>query len=86
MEKNPTSTNQSGIQEPNENTLAANIPPLKWLVAMRRKLKIGPKLVIGFGILIAMMLVGYGWGIYSSSLATLEINRTTNFRSPTALA
>ncbi|MFN2171030.1 MAG: HAMP domain-containing protein [Candidatus Promineifilaceae bacterium] len=86
MEKNPASTDQSAIKESNENTLIANIPPLRWLVAMRRKLKIGPKLVIGFGILIALMLVGYGWGIYSSSLATQEINRTTNLRAPTALA
>ena len=56
------------------------------LMAFRRKLKIGPKLVIGFGILIVLMLVGYGWGISARNLATQEINRTTKLRAPTALA
>lgn len=60
--------------------------PFNQLMAFRRKLKIGPKLVIGFGILIALMLVGYGWGISAGNLATQEINRTTNLRAPTALA
>lgn len=54
-------------------------------MALRRKLKIGPKLVIGFGVLIALMLVGYGWGISASNLASQEINRTTNLRAPITL-
>lgn len=62
------------------------IPPLSIIMSFRRKLKIGPKLVIGFGILIALMLVGYGLGISASNLATQEINRTTNLRAPTTLA
>lgn len=61
------------------------VPPFSILIYFRRKLKIGPKLVIGFGILIAFMLVGYGFGISASNLATQEINRTTNLRAPTTL-
>ena len=51
-----------------------------------RKLKIGPKLVLGFGILIGLMLIGYGLGISAGNQATQEINRTTNLRAPTTLA
>ena len=53
---------------------------------MRRRMKIGPKLRIGFGVLILLMLVGYGWGIVAGNRATEEINRTTNLRAPLALA
>jgi CHASE3 domain sensor protein len=62
------------------------IPPFNLLNTFRRKLKIGPKLIIGFGVLIILMLVGYGLGISASNLATQEINRTTNLRAPTTLA
>ena len=61
-------------------------PPFSILMYLRRKLKIGPKLVIGFGVLIVLMFVGYGLGISASNLATQEINRTTNLRAPTTLA
>jgi len=62
------------------------LPPFSVLVTLGRKLKIGPKLILGFGILIALMLVGYGLGISASNLAIQEINRTTNLRAPTTLA
>lgn len=61
------------------------IPPFSVLMYFRRKLKIGPKLVFGFSVLIALMLVGYGLGVSASNLATQEINRTTNLRAPTTL-
>lgn len=60
--------------------------PFKYLLYLRRRLKIGPKLRIGFGILTLLMLVGYGWGIVAGNKATEEINRTTNLRAPLALA
>ena len=62
------------------------IQPFKYLLQLRRRLKIGPKLRIGFGILILLMLLGYGWGIFAGNQATEEINRTTNLRAPLALA
>jgi CHASE3 domain sensor protein len=52
---------------------------------LRRRMKIGPKLRIGFGVLILLMFVGYGWGIVAGNRATEEINRTTNLRAPLAL-
>lgn len=61
------------------------IQPFKYLLHLRRRMKIGPKLRIGFGILILLMLVGYGWGIVAGNRATEEINRTTNLRAPLAL-
>ncbi|HZJ22527.1 MAG TPA: adenylate/guanylate cyclase domain-containing protein, partial [Anaerolineales bacterium] len=64
----------------------SSIQPFKYLLHLRRRLKIGPKLRIGFGILILLMLVGYGWGIVAGNQATEEINRTTNLRAPLALA
>src|SRR3990172_4191344 len=57
-----------------------------WLLLLRRRLKIGPKLSIGFGILIALMLVGYGLGVSANSQATREIDPTTSLRAPTTLA
>ena len=62
------------------------IQPFKYLLRLRRRMKIGPKLRIGFGVLILLMLVGYGWGIVAGNKATEEINRTTNLRAPLALA
>jgi len=62
------------------------IPPFNFLMRLRRKLKIGPKLRIGFGILIFLMLIGYGSGIVAGNQATEEINRATNLRAPLALA
>ena len=62
------------------------IQPFKYLLQLRRRMKIGPKLRIGFGVLILLMLVGYGWGIVAGNRATEEINRTTNLRAPLALA
>src|SRR5687767_13437408 len=62
------------------------IQPFKYLLYLRRRLKIGPKLRIGFGILILLMLVGYGRVIVAGNKATDEINRTTNLRAPLALA
>ncbi|HEY9528225.1 MAG TPA: hypothetical protein VIR02_14115, partial [Anaerolineales bacterium] len=60
--------------------------PFKSLLDLRRRMKIGPKLRIGFGVLILLMLVGYGSGIVAGNRATEEINRTTNLRAPLALA
>src|SRR5215216_7941086 len=60
--------------------------PFKYLLDLRRRMKIGPKLRIGFGVLILLMLVGYGSGIVAGNRATEEINRTTNLRAPLALA
>jgi class 3 adenylate cyclase/CHASE3 domain sensor protein len=62
------------------------IQPFKYLLDLRRRMKIGPKLRIGFGVLIILMLVGYGSGIVAGNRATEEINRTTNLRAPLALA
>ena len=62
------------------------IQPFKYLFDLRRRMKIGPKLRIGFGVLILLMLVGYGSGIVAGNRATEEINRTTNLRAPLALA
>ena len=62
------------------------IQPFKYLLSLRRRMKIGPKLRIGFGVLILLMLVGYGSGIVAGNQATAEINRTTNLRAPLALA
>lgn len=86
MEKIPVSNEKSSLKVQNRKRWVEVIPPFNMLMTLRRKLKIGPKLVLGFGILIALMLVGYGWGISASNLATQEINRTTNLRAPTALA
>jgi class 3 adenylate cyclase/CHASE3 domain sensor protein len=61
------------------------IQPFKYLLDLRRRMKIGPKLRIGFGVLILLMLVGYGSGIVAGNRATEEINRTTNLRAPLAL-
>ena len=61
------------------------IQPFKSLLDLRRKMKIGPKLRIGFGVLILLMLVGYVSGIVAGNRATEEINRTTNLRAPLAL-
>lgn len=55
------------------------------MITFWRKLKIGHKLILGFGILIGLMLVGYGLGISAGNQATQEINRTTNLRAPTTL-
>jgi class 3 adenylate cyclase/CHASE3 domain sensor protein len=61
------------------------VQPFKYLLDLRRRMKIGPKLRIGFGVLILLMLVGYGSGIVAGNRATAEINRTTNLRAPLAL-
>ena len=60
--------------------------PFQSLLELRRRMKIGPKLRIGFGVLILLMLVGYGSGIVAGNRATEEINRTTKLRAPLALA
>ncbi|MEJ2558901.1 MAG: HAMP domain-containing protein [Anaerolineae bacterium] len=91
MERTRMDTNALPVENGNPEIQQAKswyevVPPFNKLMGFRRKLKIGPKLVIGFGILIALMLIGYGWGISASNLATQEINRTTNLRAPTALA
>jgi len=61
------------------------MPPFSAVITLSRKLKIGPKLTLGFGFLIGLMLVGYGLGIAAGNQATREIDRTINFRAPTAL-
>jgi methyl-accepting chemotaxis protein len=86
MGTNPASVENNSFNDPKRKRWYEVIPIFSSLVTFRRKLKIVPKLVIGFGILIALMLVGYGLGISASHLATQEINRTTNMRAPTTLA
>jgi CHASE3 domain sensor protein len=86
MEIKPASIEKSSPNPQNRNRWYDVIPPFSILMYLRRKLKIGPKLVIGFGVLIVLMLVGYGLGISASNQATQEINRTTNLRAPTTLA
>jgi len=61
------------------------LQPFKYFSRLWQRLKIGPKLRIGFGILILLMLIGYGWSISAGHTATEEINRTTNLRAPLAL-
>jgi methyl-accepting chemotaxis protein len=86
MEEQPVLAIKSSPEIQKKRRWYEVIPPFSVLTSLRRKLKIGPKLVIGFGILIVLMLVGYGLGISASNLATQEINRTTNLRAPTTLA
>jgi class 3 adenylate cyclase/CHASE3 domain sensor protein len=85
MEENPLPTDSNSPEVQNNQPWYEVIPPFSILMTLRRKLKIGPKLVIGFGILIVLMLVGYGVGISSSNQARQEIDRTTNLRAPTTL-
>ncbi len=61
-------------------------PTFAYFLRLWQRLQIGPKLRIGFGILILLMLIGYGWTISAGNTATEEINRTTNLRAPLALA
>lgn len=77
--------NSHPVFQGEKQSYAPNSPVSK-LMTFRRRLKIGAKLLIGFGILIALMLAGYGWGIYASNLASREINRTTDLRAPITLA
>jgi methyl-accepting chemotaxis protein len=86
MEEQPVLAIKSSPEDQKKRRWYEVIPPFSILMTLRRRLKIGPKLIIGFGILIALMLVGYGLGISASNLATQEINRTTNLRAPATLA
>jgi methyl-accepting chemotaxis protein len=86
MGTNPVSVENSSPAVQKRKRRYEVIPLFSSLVTFGRKLKIVPKLVLGFGILTALMLVGYGLGISASNLATQEINRTTNLRAPTTLA
>jgi methyl-accepting chemotaxis protein len=86
MEEQPVLATKSSPEDQKKRRWYEVIPPFSILMTLRRRLKIGPKLIIGFGILIALMLVGYGLGISASNLATQEINRTTNLRAPATLA
>src|SRR5215207_5527152 len=81
----------TGVEQPTDKgrprwERVGQIQPFKFLLDLRRRMKIGPKLRIGFGVLILLMLVGYGSGIVAGNRATEEINRTTNLRAPLALA
>ncbi|MBB6411921.1 adenylate/guanylate cyclase domain-containing protein [Mesorhizobium sangaii] len=51
-----------------------------------RKLNIGGKLTVGFGILVALMLLVVGLNYLGSIEAVLNINRTTNLSAPSAVA
>ncbi|HXQ33387.1 MAG TPA: hypothetical protein VN843_05140, partial [Anaerolineales bacterium] len=86
MEEQPILAVESSLEIQKKRRWYEVIPPFSILMTLRRKLKIGPKLIIGFGILIALMLVGYGLGISAGNIATREINRTINLRAPTTLA
>ncbi len=51
-----------------------------------RRLNIGGKLTVGFGILVALMLLVVGLNYLGSIEAVLNINRTTNLSAPSAVA
>ncbi|HEY3473013.1 MAG TPA: HAMP domain-containing protein, partial [Anaerolineales bacterium] len=81
----------TGVEQPSDKgrqrwERVGQIQPFKSLLDLRRRMKIGPKLRIGFGVLILLMLVGYGSGIVAGNRATAEIDRTTHLRAPLALA
>lgn len=86
MELNSLPVENSSLEVQKKKRWYEVIPPFSILNTLRRKLKIGHKLVIGFGFLIALMFVGYGLGISASNLAIQEINRTTNLRAPITFA
>src|SRR5688572_16971046 len=58
-----------------------NLPGAKIL----KNLKIGSKLTIGFGILVALVLLVATFSWLGSTLATENINQTSDVRVPTAL-
>lgn len=58
-----------------------NLPGAKLL----KNLKIGSKLTIGFGILVALTLLGATFSWVGSTLAAQNINRTSDVRVPAAL-
>ena len=54
--------------------------------SLLRRVNIGSKLNIGFGVLVALILVVIGFTYISSNRATDNITRTNDIRAPTALA
>ncbi|RWO51342.1 CHASE3 domain-containing protein [Mesorhizobium sp.] len=57
-----------------------------WVAAALRKLNIGGKLTVGFGILVALMLLVVGLNYLGSIAAVRNINRTTDLSAPSAVA
>lgn len=51
-----------------------------------KNMKIGTRLLLGFGVMVVITLVGAAFSYYGSSAATDNINRTGEVRVPTALA
>jgi len=86
MEKNTAPAEKNRLEIQSRKRWFEVIPPFSLVMVLRQRLKIGPKLVIGFGILIVLMVGGYGLGIFAGGNATREINLTTNFRAPLTLA
>ena len=70
---------KDGLSEP--SVLADKSPG----VGFFKKLKIGPKLTVGFGILVVLTFLGAAVSYLGSNQATTKINRTTDVRAPTAL-
>lgn len=50
-----------------------------------KNLKIGTKVILGFGILVVLIFLSAGVSYLGSGRATRQINRTTDVRAPTAL-
>jgi class 3 adenylate cyclase/CHASE3 domain sensor protein len=70
---------------------AAASRPLRWLAGafeatLLRRLNIGGKLTVGFGILVALTLLVVGLNYLGSVRAVTNINRTGDLRAPSALA
>lgn len=68
----------------NEAAGQSNISLLARL-SFLRDLKIGHKLIFGFGVLVLITLVVVGLSYFGSTTATEKINTTSEVRSPTAL-
>ncbi|MBN1888047.1 MAG: HAMP domain-containing protein [Thermoflexales bacterium] len=60
--------------------------PLRRALSFLTDLKIGPKLAIGFGVLVLLIFISAGVSYLGSQQATTKINRTDDVRVPTALA
>lgn len=79
-------TSQVSVEETHQPVLMpADQPSYLQFPAFLRNLKIGSKLTIGFGILVALIFVSAGISFLGSFRATTRINLTENVRMPAAL-
>jgi CHASE3 domain sensor protein len=83
LEANFTMTVQPSPKEVNARapTLVDKLPGARFF----KDLKIGTKLTVGFGILVALVFLSAGVSYLGSGQATTKINRTDDVRVPTAL-